>query len=511
MRSPVLEFDGISKRFPGVTALDRVSLGVAGGRIHALLGANGAGKSTLLKILGGAHPPDAGEIRIRGRPHAFCSPREAFEAGIAIIHQELHLVPALPVEENLLLGHLPQRLGWLKRRELRSRAREALAILGEEIDPAAPVRSLAIGQRQMVEIMKALLRDAEIIAFDEPTSSLSEREVGRLFEAIRELAGRGRAVVYVSHRLQEVRSLCDSATVLRDGKVAGRFDDLAAVHLDDLVSRMVGRSIDDIYRWRARPIGKPALEIDDLRGPGLAQGVSLTVARGEIVGLFGLVGAGRTELLKLLCGARRPTGGAMKVAGKPVEIRTPRDAVRCGIGFCSEDRAGEGILAVRSVLENLNIAARHLLAPHGLIRTAQELENAAHWAARLRIKFSSLGERAAHLSGGNQQKVLLGRWLPLSTRVLLLDEPTRGIDVGAKSEIYTILFELAHLGMAILFASSELPEVLGLADRIGVMCQGRLIAVLGRDQATEERLLTLALPSDATVVAAHRAGSEEND
>jgi L-arabinose transport system ATP-binding protein len=491
-----LQFEGVSKTFPGVRALDAVTFDVRPGSVHALLGENGAGKSTLLKILGGAYRPDAGALRVGGQPRHFRSPAEAYRAGVAVIHQELHLAPEMTVEENLYLGHMPHRAGWIDRRALREAARRQLELLEEDIGPDEKVGRLPIAQRQMIEIAKALAREASVIAFDEPTSSLSAREVEKLFAIIRRLRGQGRVILYVTHRMEEVFALCDRATVLRDGRHIETFPALAGVTPDLLIERMVGRDLADIYRYAPRPHGGPALEAEGLWGPGLSEPVSLTVKKGEIVGLFGLVGAGRTELLKLIYGAAPLRSGHIRIAGLPAILDRPATAIRGGVVLCPEDRKKEGIVPIRSVLENINLSARRSAARLGFfIDERWERDNAGRQVAALRVKTPSLQQPVMNLSGGNQQKVVLGRWLSERIRVILLDEPTRGIDVGARSEIYAIINELAASGAGVLMASSDLPEVLGVADRVIVMRQGRIGGELSRAEATEERCLKLALPA----------------
>lgn len=489
-----LAFNSISKRFPGVQALDAVSFGVAEGSIHALVGENGAGKSTLLKVLSGAYAADSGTVRLGGGPCQFTSAADALAAGIAVIYQEAQLVPEMTVAENLLLGQMPARFGWLNKKAMRGAASRMLADLEEEIRPSARVSSLSIAQRQMVAIAKALLRDAKVVAFDEPTSSLSRREVQKLFTIIRRLKERGRVVIFVSHRLEEVFELCDAVTVLRDGRHVVTYDTLAGLAHQRLVSHMVGRTITDIYGYAPRSPGGPALEVEGLVGTGLSEPASLTVRQGEVVVVFGLVGAGRTELLKLLYGATRPAAGAIRVCGQPVGLTGPASAIRCGIALCPEDRKKEGVVPLRSVAENINLSVRRSFARLGVLDERRERQNARDHVARLGIKTPSLAQLAMHLSGGNQQKVVLARWLSERVKVLLLDEPTRGIDVGAKREIYDLIFNLADQGIGILAVSSELPEVLGIADRVLVMRQGAMVASVPREEATEEILLSLALP-----------------
>jgi L-arabinose transport system ATP-binding protein len=494
MSGEYLRFEAISRRFPGVQALDGVSFGVGEGRVHALLGENGAGKSTLLRILGGALRPDAGLLRLAGQAQAFHSSLEGINAGVAVIHQELQLVPQLSVSENVFLGRLPVRRGFLDRAALARAARSQLESLGAAVDPEASVGSLPIAARQLVEIAKALARDARVIAFDEPTSSLSSREVDALFRVIRSLAARGRVVLYVSHRMEEVRAICDEASVLRDGRLVETFPDLTGVETSTLVKRMVGRAIFDMYDHRPRETGtSTALQVEDIVGAGLAAPVSLRVGRGEIVALFGLMGAGRTELLRLVYGAAPRRSGRVEVGGRVLRAGSPREALRAGLVMCPEDRRREGLVPGASVRENLCLGP---VRPFW-IDTGAEQRKAAAAGERLGIRVASLDQAVRSLSGGNQQKVVIGRGLGAAPQVLLLDEPTRGIDVGARGEIYALLQELAGSGVALLLATSELPEALGIADRILVMREGRLVAEEQRAAASEASVLEAALPVDA--------------
>jgi L-arabinose transport system ATP-binding protein len=489
-----LAFDRVSMEFPGVKALADVSFDVRAGSVHALMGENGAGKSTLLKILSGAYRPSSGQLAIDGQPRVFGHTADALAAGVAVIYQELHLVPEMSVAENLFLGHLPRRLGLVNRRGLAAAARQQLDLIGESIDPQTKVGRLPLAQRQMVEIAKALTRGARIIAFDEPTSSLSDREVRRLFTIIRELKARGCAILYVSHRMEEIFDLCDRITILRDGKHVETAE-LGSLTRDAVVQRMVGRELADIYNYTPRPLGSDGLVVKNLLGPGLAAPCSFTARAGEIFGFFGLVGAGRTELLRLIFGAAAKTAGHVTVFGRELEIRSPRDAIEAGIVLCPEDRKKDGIVPVRSVLENINLSSRRRKARAGvLINESWERSNAQQRIEQLRVRTPSARQLIRNLSGGNQQKVILGRWLSETVKVILLDEPTRGIDVGAKSEIYTIMQNLAREGVCVVMVSSELPEVIGVADRIAVMRQGQIAAVVERADATEEKLLKLALP-----------------
>jgi L-arabinose transport system ATP-binding protein len=500
--SPYLQFENVTKTYPGVTALQGVSFGAREGSVHALMGENGAGKSTLLKALSGAHAPTSGRLCLDGKPRAFQSTADAIAAGVAVIYQELHLVPEMSVAENIYLGHMPARRGLVDRASLHAQTAGQLRRLGEEIDPAIKVSRLPIGQRQMVEIAKALSRGAKVIAFDEPTSSLSAREIEKLFAVIRDLRDQGCVILYVTHRMEEIFKLCDACTVLRDGRHVRTYDTLAGVTPARLVQDMVGRDIADVYGHAARPLGAVALEVDGVTGPGVTSPVTLSVAQGEIFGLFGLVGAGRTELLKLLFGAAPMTTGSVKVHGRTVPLRSPRDAIAAGLVYCTEDRKREGIVPIRSVMENCNLSARRThCRPAGIIDETWERANARHQVESLNVRTPSLDQLIKNLSGGNQQKVMLGRWLSTRIRVLMLDEPTRGIDVGAKSEIYQIIFRLAREGAGIVVVSSDLPEVLGLADRVAVMREGAISAVFPRAEATPERVLAHALPLDKALSA----------
>ncbi|SAK44054.1 L-arabinose transporter ATP-binding protein [Caballeronia calidae] len=490
-----LELDGITVSFPGVRALDGVSLSVRAGEVHGLMGENGAGKSTLLKVLSGVNKPLSGTLRLNGIEQRFTSTREAIAAGIAIIYQELHLVPELTVAENLMLGQLPNRGGVLDERALVQRAMKELERLGERIDPRTPVKNLSIGQRQMIEIGKALMRDARVIAFDEPTSSLSARETAQLFRIIDALRADGRAIIYVTHRMDEVYELCDRVTVFRDGKRIETFESVADLERDRLIGCMVGRSITDVYGYRPREAGDVMIEAKGLLGPGLSEPVSFKAQRGEILGFFGLVGAGRSELMKLIYGAAKASAGHVELKGKRVAFASPRDAVRAGIALCPEDRKQEGIVAIASVADNLNISARRHFSPaRFLLDARRERALAQEYIAKLAIKTRSGETAIGTLSGGNQQKVILSRWLAERIDVFLMDEPTRGIDVGARAEIYNLLYELAEAGRTVIMVSSDLAEVIGVADRIIVMKEGRIAGELPKADATPDELIKLALP-----------------
>ncbi|EMI7294686.1 L-arabinose ABC transporter ATP-binding protein AraG [Vibrio parahaemolyticus] len=489
-----LEFCNISKHFPGVKALSNISFRANKGSIHALMGENGAGKSTLLKTLSGLHQPTEGELVVDGKALVFNSATDALEQGIAIIYQELNLVPELSVAENIYLGQLPTKGGSVDVETLNARAREQLKRLGEDFDPSRPLKEFSIGQWQMVEIAKALSRNAQIIAFDEPTSSLSQREIQNLFKVIRELRDGGKIILYVSHRMEEIFDLCDAITIFKDGTHVQTFDDMTDLTHEKLVELMVGREINDIYNYRSRPLGESGLRIENLEGKGLTQPVSLDIRQGEILGLFGLVGAGRTELTRLIFGAEKAQAGQIYIHGQPISVRSPQDAIRAGITLCPEDRKADAIVPILSVEENTNISARPWnLKLGGLIDFKWERDNAEQQRKALNVKTASLQQAIGQLSGGNQQKVILGRWLSTDMSVILLDEPTRGIDVGAKSEIYELIFNLAERGVTVLVVSSDLPEVLGISDRVMVMKEGAVTGELQRHEFKEQTALSLAM------------------
>ncbi len=492
--APFLALTGIEVEFPGVKALRGVDLFVERGSVHGLMGENGAGKSTLLKVLSGVNLPKAGAITVDGQTLSFHNAADALAAGIAIIYQELHLVPGLSAAENLMLGQLPQRAGLVDRAALRKRALSVLRDLGEDIDPSTPVGRLSIGQRQMVEIGKALLRDARIIAFDEPTSSLSSRETENLKRIIRRLRDEGRVIVYVTHRMAEVFEICDAVTVFRDGACVARHSDIASVTPGQLVTEMVGRAIEDVYGYRPRPIGDTLVEVEGVVGPGVREPVSFSLRRGEILGFFGLVGAGRTELMRLICGTERAAGGRVTLRGKPLRMGSPRRAIRAGIAMCPEDRKREGIFPIASVDDNINISVRRRYAHAGLVDFAREKLNAAKAIRDLSIRTRDGSTPIRNLSGGNQQKAILGRWLSEDIELFVLDEPTRGIDVGARAQIYEILYGLAAKGVGVIVVSSDLSEVSSICDRVIVMADGRLTADFPRADITPERLLAQALP-----------------
>jgi ABC-type sugar transport system ATPase subunit len=492
---PFLEMRGISKRFGSVQALDGVDFDLRAGEVHAIVGENGAGKSTLIKVIAGAHAPDGGLILISGRPTAIPSPRAARLLGIAVVHQELTLFPALTVAENVLAGRQPawSPLKLVDRARARRAAREVLDLFGTEIDPDRPTSRLGVAAAQVVEIARALSQEACVLILDEPTSALSDREAEALFRTIRRLREKGFGIIHISHRLEEVLEIADRITVLRDGR---RVDTIprGEATVDGLIRRMVGRDLADLYGSRASVPGggDEVLRLEDLSSPGRFRDISLRLAKGEILGLAGLVGAGRSEVGKAVFGSPPAASGRIFVEGRETRIRSPRDALRLGIALLSEDRRREGLFPEMSVRENLTVTHLRRFSRLGLLSVRGEAAGARAAAERLRVRAAGVEARMRDLSGGNQQKVLLARWLEIGPRVLIADEPTRGVDVGAKAEIYAILRRLASEGLGIILISSEMPEVIGMSDRILVLHEGRIAGELSREGATEERILALA-------------------
>ena len=490
--SPRLEVKDLCKRFPGVLALREVSLRVEAGEVVAVIGENGAGKSTLMKILAGVQQPDSGEIRLEGRPVQIDSVRAATRLGIALIHQELNLSDNLDVAANLFLGREPRRFGWIDRRRLIDSARPLLQQVGLDCSPRTLVNRLSIGHQQMVEIAKALSIEARVLIMDEPTSSLSQRESEQLFRVIKDLRSRGVSIVYISHRLGEVKELADRVVVLRDGRNAGELARNEIDH-DRMVKLMVGRDLSQLYQRPSHVAGPPVLEVAGLRTRAYPKHeLNFTLGAGEIVGLAGLVGAGRTETLRVLFGVDPALGGALRIHGQPLNIHSPREAIRAGIALVPEDRKQQGLILEMAVRENLTLASLRRDARHGFLNRGQEEEITQRMIRELNIRTPGPNQLAQYLSGGNQQKIVLGKWLALKPRLLLLDEPTRGIDVGAKQEIYRLMEELAGRGVAILFVSSEMEEILRMSDRALVMHEGRLTGELPRQALSEESIMQLA-------------------
>ncbi|WP_426425207.1 sugar ABC transporter ATP-binding protein [Bradyrhizobium genosp. A] len=487
--APLLSVRAIEKSFPGVRALSGASFDTARGEVHALLGENGAGKSTLIKIVSGVFSPDRGEVFVDGRQVDLAQPDDARRAGIATIYQELLLFPELTVAENIFMGHAPRAgLGRIDWRTMHKKTNALLASLEiHDLHADRIVGSLSVGNRQRVEILRALSQDARILIMDEPTAALTEYDVTRLFDIVRKLKARGVAVIYISHRLDEIFAIADRVTVLRDGThvATKRVTDTDAA---ELVQLMVGRRIESLFPKIKVPIGKPVLEVKNLERRPLTRSISLTVRAGEIVGLAGLVGSGRSELAQTIFGVTPADNGEIRIAGQQVDIRSPAQARSLGVAYVPEDRGTQGLVRPMTVRENFSLAALGKVAFGGFIDRGAERKLAGDGVKRFAVKTSSLEQIAGKLSGGNQQKIVLGKWLANGPKLLILDEPTRGIDVGAKAEIHRLMGELAAQGLAILMISSELPEVLGMSDRILVMREGRIVAEFSREEATQESI-----------------------
>jgi rhamnose transport system ATP-binding protein len=489
--TPRLELIGISKRFAATAALSDVSLQLLPGEIHALVGENGAGKSTLVKTIAGVHQPDAGEIRLDGERITIPSPAAARAMRIAVVHQEPRLFPDLSVAENIFLIAPPtDRLHTIAWKEMRRRAADLFEQLDVRIDVSAPVRGLSMADQQLVEIAKALSLDARVLILDEPTASLSTHEVERLFTIVRRTKERGVGVLFVSHRLDEVFALCDRATVFRDGRhvVTAPTAELTTA---SLVRHMVGRKV-SLFPKEASALGGPLLEVRGLSDATGFRDVSFTVRAGEILGLAGLVGAGRTEIARVLFGIEPRTAGEVLLDGRPVNFRSPSEALRAGIAYVPEDRHQDGLILDFSIAHNITLPILPRLFPRLLLRSREEDEVATSFSERLRVRATGVRQAVSALSGGNQQKVVIAKWLATKPRVLVLDEPTRGVDIGAKVEVHRIVSELAATGLAIVMISSDLPEVLAMSDRILVLHEGRVAAEIARADASEERVMFAA-------------------
>jgi ribose transport system ATP-binding protein len=496
MSDVVLKLTGLVKTFPGVRALDGVELEVRAGEVHCLLGQNGAGKSTLIKVLSGAHRPDAGHVEWLGQPVSFANPQAAMKAGIATIYQELDLVEELSVAENAFLGHEPRRFGFVRRGHMARRTRQILARLGHpEIPPRRAVRALPNAGKQVVSMVRALSHEARLIIMDEPSAVLAHDEVANLFRIIRDLTAQGIAVIYISHRLEEIREIGDRVTVLKDGRTTAANLPARTTPTRDLVSRMTGRTIEYVFPERptVQTLGQELLRVEGLTRQGEFTDVSLSIHSGEIVGIAGLVGSGRSELLQTIFGARRPDAGTVRMAGRLLRPGSVGAAVRAGLGMAPEERKSQALLLSESIYRNITLATFAQHASGGFTNAARERAEADRVARDLDLRPRDVRRPVRTLSGGNQQKVVVARWLVGDTDLLLLDEPTRGVDVGARAELYQVIRELAGRGVGVLLVSSEVPEVLGLADRVLVMREGRVVHEAPAGELDEDRVLDLVM------------------
>ncbi len=488
----ILVMKHISKSFPGVKALSDVELEVRKGEVHALMGENGAGKSTLLKILAGAYTKDEGEIYIEGKEVKNLTPKLAENLGISIIYQEFSSLPDLSIAENIFLGRqYTKKGGMIDWKRCRKESRELLMQVGLEIDPSMKVSRLKVAEQQMVEIAKALSKKAKIIVMDEPTAPLTQKEIDHLFRVIENLKKRQISVIYVSHRLGEIKEMCDRITVLRDGCLVGKAD-VSDITIPDMIRMMVGRELKDMYPRAERKPGKEVLGIEHLYTKDKLKDISLSVRQGEILGVAGLVGAGRTELARAVFGADEIESGTIRLYGEETEIRKPRDAIEKKIGLVPEDRKQQGLVLMMNVKENITLPSLKKFGKAGKLSLRKEANRAKEYVKKLRIATPDIYTATENLSGGNQQKVVLGKWLCADCGLMLIDEPTRGIDVGSKVEIYELMKELVENNIAILMISSEMPELMGVCDRIAVMHEGRLTGILDREDFSEERIMAYA-------------------
>lgn len=488
----LLQAENITKRFPGTTALNKVQLQLEPGEIHAIVGENGAGKSTLMKILSGVYSADEGQIFFEGNHINPANPREAALLGIGIVHQELSLVPTLTVAENIFPGRLPTNaFGFVKFQQLFAHAQRILSELQVDLDPRTPLAELSIANQQLVEIAKALSMNCKVLILDEPTSALTERETEILLSRLKQLAARGVGILYISHKLREIFALADRITVLRDGHYIGT-QIVAQSQVEEIVRMMVGREIDTYYPPKKPQHGSALLEIRNFQLAHNAPKNSFTLYRGEIVGFAGLIGAGRTELARAIFGADPKAAGQIFLDGKPLSIHSPADAIRHGIGYLPEDRKSAGLFLTMAVRTNIAAASISQISSHGFINTSKERDFAWQYVEQLHISTPSIDQEVRRLSGGNQQKTLLAKWLMIKPRVLIVDEPTRGIDVGARREIHFLLRELAENGIGVWMISSELPEILGMSDRIMVMHEGAIVAEIPSEDASEEYIMNFA-------------------
>ena len=490
----LLSFQHISKAFPGVKALSDVSFDIRKGEVHVLLGENGAGKSTLIKMLTGVNIPDEGKIIFNGREIQPKTIQEARALGIGVVFQENSLVPHLTVAENVYLTReFRNRYGAIDWKKTNAECEKQIRELGIELNVYEKVRRLSIAEQQIVEIVKILSQNPQLIVLDEPTSSLSDNEIENLFRIIRDLQKKGITFIYISHRMEEIQEIGDTASVLRDGEYIGYIPDLRHINMDEIIKMIVGRTLDAKFPYNNAKKGDVYFEVKNLSVPRTIYDISFQVRTGEVVGLAGLVGAGRTETAKAIFGVMPGTTGQVFVDGREVHIRSPQDAIRAGISYLPEDRKNEGLVLTKTVRENITMAALRHYIRHGIIQNRMERESAQEYSERLRVKTPDIERQVRFLSGGNQQKVVFAKWLCAQSRIYLFDEPTRGIDVGSKREIYQIINSLAEQGAAVVVISSELPEIIGVCDRIIVLHEGHQMATLTHEEATQERIMYYAI------------------
>lgn len=496
----MIEMKDITKSFGSNVVLNNVEFTLLNGEIHALMGENGAGKSTMMKILAGIYPRDNGDVLVDGQSYTFTSAKDAESLGIHVIHQELNILPHLSVAENLFLGKEKTvgRTGFLRTREMNKEATALLTKLGLDVDVRQPAGSLSVGKQQIIEIAKAINSEAKYIVMDEPTAALTDREIATLFETIRELKAKGISFVYISHRMEEIFAICDRITILRDGQSVG-VREIPKTTFDEIVQMMVGRELGERFPSRNAKLGEVALEVKNLTCASACQNINFQIRKGEILAFAGLMGAGRTEVAQAIFGNRKKSKGEVFINGKKVNIKTPIQAMNHGIGFVTEDRKTEGLVLDFSVKENMFLTNLRAIAKGGFIKAKQEQSEAAKYIEQLKIRCSDASQRVGSLSGGNQQKVVIAKWLGTNPDILILDEPTRGVDIGAKKEIYSIVNKLAEAGVAILMISSELPEVLGMADRVMVMQEGRQTAILDNVNLTQETIMHYATGGEKVV------------
>lgn len=487
-----IEMRGIDKSFGGNAVLKNAGFLLDDGEVHALMGENGAGKSTLMKILTGVYTKDAGQVIVDGKEVCYNNPQEAEKAGIVFIHQELNVLFDLTVEENMFLGkEIKKVFGICDRKAMRKRVQEILDMLGVDIDPTQRMDELSIGQQQMIEIAKALMVDAKVLIMDEPTAALTQSETEVLFKVVNSLRKKGVSIVYISHRMEEIFELCDRITILRDGTYIDT-KRIADIDMNDIVKMMIGREIGERYPVRNSKIGDVAFEVKNLNCPGAFENVSFEVRAGEVLGVSGLMGAGRTEIMQAIFGNMPNVTGQLLLDGKEIKNKNPQQAIQNGIGFITEDRKVEGLMLEESIMKNISLANLGRISNGGVINKRKEQELVNKGIEELRIRCFGPQHECNNLSGGNQQKVIFAKWIYTNPKVLILDEPTRGVDIGAKKEIYNIINELAAKGVAIIMVSSELPEVLGMSDRVMVVREGEVRGILNKEEANQESIMTLA-------------------